>query len=156
NRPVRLSPRIPGSKRRARPVAARPFTLILQQVDEQRVRDQESRLCQARALAVDDQMSGLLPFLDPTGQRCLAGGPLGQPRLRNAIARTQSENEPLSQLLARRQALGGLHGQRPAPDRGAPACERLDVAPAHVADEATRAGTGGEVLADAPVTEVVA
>src|SRR5262245_57769593 len=101
-------------------------------------------------------MSGLLPLLDPTGQRCLAGGPLGQPRLRNAVARTPSENEPLCQLLTGRQALGGLHGQRPAPDRGAPACERLDVAPAHVADEATRAGTGSEVLADAPVTEVVA
>src|SRR5437879_63180 len=110
--------------------------LMLQQVDEQRVRDDESRLRQPRAGAVQPQVTGLSPRLDPARQGGLARRALGQ-------------------TLARREPLGGLHGQRGGLDGGTPARERLDVTVAHVADEAAAAGAGGEVLAGAPVAEVV-
>src|SRR5207237_681236 len=120
-----------------------------------RVRDDESRLRQPRAGAVQPQVTGLSPRLDPARQGGLARRALGQPGRRHAVARAQTEDQALGQTLARREPLGGLHGQRGGLDGGTPARERLDVTVAHVADEAAAAGAGGEVLAGAPVAEVV-
>src|SRR5438132_1290204 len=53
--------------------------LMLQQVDEQRVRDDESRLRQPRAGAVQPQVTSLSPRLDPARQGGLARRPLRQP-----------------------------------------------------------------------------
>jgi len=100
-------------------------------------------------------VAGLLPRLDPARQGGLAGRALGQPGRRHAVARAQAEDQALGQTLARREPLGGLHGQRAGLDGGAPARERLDVAVAHVADEPAAAGAGREVLGGAPVAEVV-
>src|SRR5215467_2840266 len=47
--------------------------LILQQVDKQRVRDEESRLGQARAVVIEGEVSGPLPLLDPPEQHRVAG-----------------------------------------------------------------------------------
>src|SRR5881397_3392485 len=124
---------------------------ILQQVDKQRVREDEPGLRQARPRTLQQQVTRVAPLLDPARQ-----GGLAQPGRRHAVARAQPQDQALGQALARREALGGLDGQRARLDGGAPARERLDVAVAHVAHEPAAAGPGREVLGGAPVAEVVA
>src|SRR3989442_3208301 len=129
---------------------------ILQQVDKQRVREDEPGLRQARPRTLQQQVTRVAPLLDPARQGGLAGRALGQPTRRHAVARAQPQDQALGQALARREALGGLDGRRARLDGGAPARERLDVAVAHVAHEPAAAGPGREVLGGAPVAEVVA
>src|SRR5438445_589995 len=55
---------------------------ILQQVDKQRVREDEPGLRQARARTLQQQVTRVAPLLDPARQGGLAGRALGQPRRR--------------------------------------------------------------------------
>src|SRR2546425_10395030 len=129
---------------------------ILQQVDKQRVGEDEPGLRQARARTLQQQVTRVAPLLDPARQGGLAGRALGQPGRRHAVARAQAQDQALGRALAGSEALGGLDGQRARLDGGAPARERLDVAVAHVAHEPAATGPRREGLGGAPVAEVVA
>src|SRR3989442_4558370 len=80
---------------------------MLQQVDEQRVREDEPGLRQSRARTIQHEVTRVTPFLDPARQGGLAGRALGQPGRRHAVARAQAQDQALGQALARREPLGG-------------------------------------------------
>ena len=73
----------------------------------------------------------------------------------HAVAQPEAQDQALGQALARRQRLVGPDGKLPALDEGAVALDRLDVAVAHVAEEAGGARAEAEVLLGAPVDLVV-
>src|SRR5262249_58981034 len=83
-----------------------------------------------------------------------------EPRLEqrrgDAVGRSQTEDEALGQALPLGEMLPGRDGKGAAGERLAITRRGLDVRIAHPADEAARAGSGGEVFGRAPVDLVVA
>src|SRR5581483_7000297 len=131
--------------------------LLLEQVGEQRIREQEARLGEPHAPVVLDEKPPLSPGVERLGQAAaLERAALGEVVGRHAVARAQSEHEPLGQGLARSQHLVAVERQPPGLREPRVALHRLDVGVAHGAEEAARARARTEILLPAPVALVVA
>src|SRR6266498_1900331 len=86
------------------------FSSLLEQLDEERVGEQEARLGEAHTRGVFQEEAALLPGVEESGQaRRLERDPLLDPGSRDAVARAEAEDEPLGHPLPRRQGLVTPH-----------------------------------------------
>src|SRR2546422_798335 len=127
-----------------------------EQLDKERVREQESLFAEPRPAVVDPQEAALAPRLHAACEGGVVGRAQDQVRGGHTVDRAQSEDQALTERLALGQSLGRVDRQPTLFDEGAVARQRLRVAVTNVADEATAARPGREVLAASPVDLVVA